>query len=98
MKMTIVGLEASSGVSGKTGKAYEIGQIHAIAKLAPPLGLNNVATGSMGTTYACPVAVVKTVAHNPTPFVAEVMIEDVMRFGKREQVVTLITPEKAVKV
>jgi hypothetical protein len=93
MKMQIIGLEASSGTSGKTGKAYEIGQIHAIARLAPPLGAGNTAKGQMGTTYRCGVELINSISHNTLPFMAEADVQDVMRFGKREQEVFGVVPE-----
>jgi lactam utilization protein B len=93
--MQIVGLEGSSGISGKSGKAYEIGQLHSIVRLAPPLGDGNVAKGFMGSTYRVSVEIIKSLAHNTLPFTAEVEVQDVMRFGKREQEVTSVIPEKA---
>lgn len=96
MKMQIIGLEASSGTA-KTGNPYDIGQIHTIVPLAPPLGANNVAKGAMGSTYRCSSEVVKSVGHLPVPFIADVDVRDVMRFGKREQQVFGIVPEKLVK-
>lgn len=94
MKMQIVGLEGSSGISGKSGKAYEIGQLHSIVRLAPPLGDDNVAKGFMGSTYRCALEIVKSLAGLPLPFMAEVDVQDVMRFGKREQEVFGVVPEK----
>ncbi len=96
MKMQIIGLEGSSG-TGKSGQPYEIGQIHAVVRLAAPFGHGNVANGSMGSTYRCPLAIVKSVAHLPVPFWAEVDCQDVMKFGKREQEIFGIVPEKMVK-
>lgn len=97
MKMQIVGLEGSSGTSNKTGKPYEIGQLHSIVRLAPPMGGDgNVAKGMMGSTYRCDVALVRGLAHLPLPFLAEVDVQDVMRFGKREQEVVGVVPEKLV--
>jgi hypothetical protein len=91
--MQIVGLEGSKGTSGKTGKAYEIGQLHSIVRLAPPLGDGNVAKGFMGSTYRCGVDIINSLSHNPLPFMAEVDVQDVMRFGKREQEVVSVSPE-----
>lgn len=101
MKMQVFGLEASSGISGKTGKEYAMASIHAVARLAPPLGTGNIAQGSMGTAYRCTPEIVKRVAHLPLPFWAEVDVQDVMRFGKREQevmdCVPLVDQPKLVK-
>jgi hypothetical protein len=96
MKMQIIGLEGSSG-TGKTGNAYEIGQVHSMIRLAAPFGHGNVANGMQGTTYRCPLAIVKTLAHLPVPFTAEVDVQDVMKFGKREQEIFGIVPEKLGK-
>ena len=97
MKMQIIGLEGSAGVSKKTGEAYDMGSIHAIVKMASPFGKGNVATGSIGATYRCAFAIIKTVAHLPCPFVAEVQTEDISRFGKLEPQVVGIVPEKLGK-
>lgn len=94
MKLQIIGLEGSSGISGKTGKAYDMGSLHSVARLAAPFDESGVAKGSMGTTYRCSSALIKSLAHNPLPFVAEVEVQDVMKFGKREQEVISVTPEK----
>lgn len=97
MKMTIVGFEGSSGVSGKTGKAYEIGQLHAMAPLASAYGDGAIAKGVMGTTYRCPLPLVEKIKGLPTPFQAEVDVIDVMKYGKREQEVRDITPIEVVR-
>lgn len=92
MKLQIVGYEGSSGVSPKTGKPYEIGQLHALAPLSAPYGDGNVSRGVMGTTYRCPLPLIMKLGTMPAPFMAEVDIRDVMKFGKREQEVYDITP------
>jgi hypothetical protein len=98
MKMQIVGFEGSSGTSKTSGNAYEIGQLHALARLASAFGSGNVAAGFMGTTYRCPLSVIKTIAHLAPPFMAEVDVQDVMKFGKREQEVVSVLPiEKQIK-
>lgn len=92
MKLQIVGLEGSSGIGKASGKAYDMGSIHTLIRLAPALGADNVAKGFIGTTYRCSSAIVKSVAHLPCPFTAEVDVQDVSRFGKREQEVFGIVP------
>lgn len=94
MRMQITGIEASSGVSGKSGKSYEIGQLHCIVRLAPPLGDDNVAEGFMGSTYRAPIALIKSLKGIKLPFTAEVDVQDVMKFGKREQEVVSVVPER----
>jgi hypothetical protein len=97
-KMRIFGLEASKGTSGKTGKAYEMGSIHVVVALAPPMGgSENVAKGFMGSSYRVAYDVVKRVSHLQLPFDAEVEIEPVMRFGKREDEVRDIRPVELAK-
>lgn len=93
MRMQIIGIEGSKGVSGKTGKAYEIGQLHTVIKLAPPLGDSNTAQGSMGSTYPASLEVINSLKAQALPFFAEVDVQDVMRFGKREQQVFAVVPE-----
>lgn len=97
MKLSIVGLEASSGVSSKSGKPYDMGQLHSVARLADPFDSSGIAKGSMGTSYRCSSELVKSLAHNPLPFFAEVEVQDVMKFGKREQVVISVTPISTAK-
>lgn len=97
MKLQIVGIEGSSGVSNKSGKAYEIGQLHTLAVLAPPLAEGGISRGQMGTTYRCPLPLIEKVKHLAPPFMAEVTIQPVMRFGKREEEVTDIAPVAVVK-
>ena len=94
MRLQVIGIEGSKGIS-KAGKAYEIGQIHTIIRLAPPLGENNVAQGFMGSTYSAPLEVIAQLKAIPAPFYAEADVQDVMRFGKREQMVIGVVPEKA---
>lgn len=97
MRMQIIGFEGSSGLSGKTGKPYEIGQLHAIAPLATAYGDESVAKGSMGTTYRCPLLLIQKIKTFPVPFVAEVDVIDVMKYGKREQEVRDISPVETVR-
>lgn len=92
MKMQIVGFEGSSGVGKTSGKAYQIGQLHAMAPLAEAYGEGGIAKGYMGTTYRCPLPLIQKIQNLQTPFVAEVEVIDVMKFGKREQEVRDINP------
>lgn len=94
--MEICGIEISEGKSSKSGKDYAIGSVHALAPLAAPFGEGNVAKGVMGTTYECDTAILRKVQHLPFPIKANVEIEDVMRFGKRQQVITKIEPTNVV--
>ncbi len=93
----VCGFEITEGVSKKSGAAYSIGTLHTLTKLAPPMGADNIATGHMGDQYRVDAEVLRRIAHLPTPFFAEVVTEDLMRFGKRETVVTDVRPVEPVK-
>ncbi|QDQ87507.1 hypothetical protein FMZ60_07850 [Alcaligenaceae bacterium SJ-26] len=93
----VCGFEISEGVSKKSGTAYSIGTLHTLTKLAPPMGTDNIATGHMGDQYRVDAEVLRRIAHLPTPFMADVVTEDLMRFGKRETIVTDVRPVEAVK-
>jgi hypothetical protein len=90
MRMTIIGIEGSEGVS-KKGQAYAIGRVHTTANLAPPMP-GQTAKGQIGTTYDADLNLVKGIAHLPFPVVAEVTTEAVVRFGERREVITDIKP------
>ena len=95
MKMTIVGIECSEGIS-KKGSAYSIGQVHAMAALAPALG-GNTAKGSIGTTYRTDPILVKKIAHLSFPLTCEVTTEAQVRFGNREEIIIDINPVELVR-
>lgn len=97
MKMHIVGFEGSSGMGKTSGKAYEIGQLHTVCELAPPYGDAAVSKGGMGTTYRCPLPLIMAIKHLQPPFIAEVELRDVMKFGKREQEVVDVKPVEQVR-
>lgn len=92
MKMEIVGFEGSKGIGKKSGKPYEIGTLHILADLAPAFSEDGIAKGKMGTSYDCPLDVIQKIKHLNTPFIAEVDIAPVMRFGKREEEVRSVAP------
>lgn len=93
MKVMIMGLESSEDISKKTGNAYAIGKLYAAIKLD---GRNVegkfICKGAMGSEYQVDPAIVKKIAHLPLPFEAELHIEDVMRYGKRESKVIDCVP------
>jgi CTX phage RstB protein len=94
MKIRVVGLERAEGVSMKTGKAkpYAIGQIHAVVSLEERNGDGSMTKGAMGTSYQVDPELVKRIEHLPLPFEADLTVEDVMRFGKRESKVIDVRP------
>lgn len=96
-KMQIVGFEGSRGVSSKTGKPYEMGQLHTVAGLAPAFSEDGIAKGFMGTTFRCDLAHIEKIKHLQPPFMADVITGHVMRFGKREEEVIDVVPESRVK-
>jgi hypothetical protein len=92
MKMQVIGFEGSQGIGKKSGKPYEIGSLHVIADLAPAFSEDGIAKGQMGTTYPCSLEVIQRIKHLQPPFLADVEIAPVMRFGKREEEVRSVTP------
>lgn len=96
-KMQIVGFEGSSGVGKTSGKAFAIGQLHTLARLAEAYSDDGISRGMMGTTYRCPLPLIQKIKHLQPPFVADVDVQDVMKFGKREQEVIDITPVNVSK-
>lgn len=98
MKMTIIGMSASAeGAISKAGKAFRIGQLHTTIPLAPAYAEGGIEKGEAGTTYPCDPEVVRRIAHIPCPFSADVELQDVLRFGKREQMVLSVKPLEHVK-
>ena len=95
-RMQIIGLEASSGTSSKSGKVYDIGSVHTTIAMGAPLE-GNIAAGRSGTTYRCTSAIIKSIAHNPLPFFAEVESEDVMQFGQKVAQISSIKPVADIK-
>jgi hypothetical protein len=103
MKVQIVGVERASGVSNKSGspKPYDMATLHTIIRLDE----QNVddgkriskSKGFMGASYSVDGALVAKIEHNSFPILAELVIEDVMRFGKRESKVIEVRPVDRVK-
>jgi len=97
-KMTIIGLSASAPNSvSKAGKAFAIGQLHTTADLAPAYAEGGIERGQCGTSYQIDPEFVRRIAHLPLPFVAEVDVRRVMRFGKPEDVVFDVRPVSVEK-
>jgi len=103
MKVQIVGVERASGVSNKSGtpKPYDMATLHAIIRLDE----QNVddgkriskSKGYMGASYSVAGDIVAKIEHNTFPLVAELVIEDVMRFGKKESKVIEVRPLERAK-
>lgn len=92
MKITVIGLERSEGISSKTNKPYAIGRVHAAVKMEEVGGAGRMSKGTMGTSYDVDVEAIKRLEHLPLPFDADLEVEDVMRFGKRETKVLDVRP------
>lgn len=98
MKMTIIGLSASApNAVSKAGKAFAIGQLHTTADLAPAYAEGGIERGQCGTSYQIDPELVRRIAHLPVPFIADVDVRRVMRFGKPEDVVFDVKPVNVVK-
>lgn len=88
----IVGIELNEGVSKKTGNPYSIGVLYTMTKLAPPMA-GGVAKGYMGDRYEnVDAEIIRSISHNTFPLNAELTKESVMRFGKRQEMVTHVQP------
>lgn len=96
MKMQICGIEVSEGISKKTGKPYSMGSLHTLVQLAPPLGSSdNIAKGSMGSTYECDPILLRKFEHL-VPCMAEVELGAQMRYGERKEIVVDVRPVERV--
>lgn len=93
MKLTIQGFEILTGKSSKTGKDYDMSRIHCVI----PLQESPTAKGYAGTAYQVPAHLIEKIKHLPMPVVADVEMQDVMRYGKREQQVSSIQPVTTAK-
>lgn len=93
MRILVTGLERRKGIAKASGKPYEMTAIHAVVKLEQIDTPDVVVRGSMGTTYErVPVALIRKYENHPLPFEADLVVEDVMRFGKREAQVIDLRP------
>lgn len=91
MRTQVVGIEFSEGIGGKSGKAYSIAQLHVIAELAAPM-TGGIARGHMGTTFRVQADQVKALEKHILPFLADLDLHTVMKFGKPETTVREIRP------
>lgn len=96
-KLQIVGYEAISGVSKKTGNAYKIGSLHTLRALDEPLDPANLVAGQMGATYSVDYEIIMGIRGVKCPFIAEVHLDTVMRFGKMEYKIKSVKPMTAEK-
>lgn len=92
MKVVIIGLERLEGIGKESKKPFAIGKVYAAVKLDSRETANGLTKGAMGTEYRVEVEAVKKIEHLPMPFEAELVLEDVMRYGKRETNVLEVRP------
>jgi hypothetical protein len=92
MQALVIGFEISEGTSKKTGQPYSIGKLYSALPMSGAKG----AKGMMGTEYQCEVSVLRKIEHLIPPFNAELEMQDVMRYGKREQQIVSVVPVGAV--
>lgn len=93
MKLTIQGFEILTGKSVKTGKDYDMSRIHCVI----PLQESATAKGYAGTAYQVPAHLIEKIKHLPMPLQCEVEMQDVMRWGERQQHVSSIQPVTTAK-
>lgn len=87
MKAHVIGIEISEGVSKKTGNAYAIGKLYT----ALPI-VGKGARGLMGSEYQCEPAVLRKLEGLELPCMAELEMQDVMRYGQRRQEIVSVVP------
>ncbi len=91
MKMQVCGFEATEGISKKTGKPYSIGKLHTMI----PLAGSDRAKGYCGHTYPVEVSILSKIEHLQPPFVADVEVTQVMRYGTAQNEVVSVVPAAA---
>lgn len=93
MKMQVCGFEATEGVSKKTGKPYSIGKLHTMI----PLAGSDRAKGYCGHTYPVEVSILSKIEHLQPPFIADIEVTQVMRYGTAQNEVVSVVPAAPVK-
>lgn len=79
MKVIVLGMDWNEGISKKTGNPYSMASLFC----AVPIDGKN-AKGCMGMAYDATPEVVRQFDSFVFPFEADLVLQDVMRFGKRE--------------
>lgn len=87
MKVTVTGFDWMEGDSKKTGRPYSIGKFY----VQLPIDGKN-AKGTMGAEYDTTAELVRRFEVYPVPFEAQLVIQDVVRFGKRESKLVDVVP------
>lgn len=92
MRVTVVGVERLEGIGKESKKPFAIGKVFATVKLETSHSESGLTKGAMGTEYRVEVEAVKRIEHLDFPIEADLVVEDVMRFGKRETKVLEVRP------
>lgn len=86
MKAYVIGTSCNEGVSKTTGKAYSIAKLYAALPMA-----GDGARGMMGSEYNVEAAVLRKLDNVPLPAYCELEMQDVMRWGKRQQEIVSVS-------
>lgn len=86
MKAYVIGTSINEGVSRTTGKPYSIAKLFAALPLA-----GEGARGMMGSEYQVEAAVLRKLDTIALPAYCELEMQDVMRYGKRQQEIVSVT-------
>ncbi len=97
MKLNVIGLEVSEGISSKTGKPYSIGKLHVVLPISQQTKGSNLARGGMGGTFQCAPELLRKFETYPLPFVGEAVFEAVMRYGDIQQEIVDLKPADSGK-
>ena len=92
MKLNIIGLEVSEGISAKTNKPYAIGKLHCVVPISQTTKGTNLARGGMGATFQCAPELLRPFEAYPLPFVGEAEFQAVMRYGDLVQEIVGLVP------
>lgn len=101
MKVQLVGVEVSCGISKKTGREYSIGSLHCLAALAPPLENGdpkrpNVARGMAAIKRDCPEPLARKLQELPPMTWVDLDETEQIRFGEVQRVITDVRPIEVV--
>lgn len=100
MKVTVLGIEASQGVSKKgpnAGNAYSIGTLHTMIELAPAIGKESFNKGFAGDKMRCDLPLLAKLRDLPFPLDCEVTSKPVLQFGERVELVVDVVPLTHIK-
>lgn len=92
MKMQVIGFESNEGVSKRTGKPFAIGRLHTMI----PIAGSDSAKGAVGHSYDAEPSILDKIKHLAPPFMADVEVIQVMKFGQpQNQVVSVVPVDRA---